>query len=80
MLGGEASSESIILEEAEYKLEEITTNIDRIMSDVRKRNRSSRKRDLIHKGMMAGQNEKSGELWEGGEPFIQFKTRQKCQL
>ena len=31
LLGGEPSSEAIILEEAEYKLEEVTSVIDRIM-------------------------------------------------
>ncbi|KAL5256100.1 hypothetical protein ACHWQZ_G011343 [Mnemiopsis leidyi] len=59
LLGGEPSSEAIILEEAEYKLEEVTSVIDRIMLEVRKRTRSTRKRELIHKGMMAGQNEKA---------------------
>ena len=31
LLGGEPSSEAIILEEAEYKLEEVTSVIDKIM-------------------------------------------------
>ena len=41
MLSCEVSAEAIILEEAEYKLEEVTCSVDKIMAEVRKRTRVS---------------------------------------
>ena len=56
------NKEGIILEEAGYRLDEVTRSIEDIMVDLRKKAKTHYKRELIFKGVMAGQNEKAGML------------------